>query len=413
MRVWSENEPGTCLDLHFPSIYSAGNSAVKNGYHTEHPEADFHSPIIGCFPRNFKNMTGFKKTTSLPLLIAALFILLGLLSSCSSLKSVKDTVLQPKESEAKEQAELDNMTPEEKKKQKKIDALNEEITASPFLIDSNYFRETAGEGSTIHLFGSAEQSKKEKELEERLAKLEKRLQGLPERAKDRHGMPVLRRKVVLLSLLGDLGLDVLSLLPAALRRTDGIVPVDASQLAQFLKEQGRSVSELASAATRREVAAEVGIQAYILIYFPQSDQSGQGKKSVLRLDVIHATESVLIGSYLTTIDKFDEVAKKISADVVRATDWSCRIIKIEDNMVYLNAGRLTGLQPGDKLRAYRRGKEIMDPITKRSLGYGPGKITGDLEVKDFFGTDASVAAILSDNGLALGDIVKMLELAPY
>ncbi len=358
-------------------------------------------------------MTGFKKITSLPLLLSAIFLLLGMCSACSTLKDVKDTVLQPKESQAKEDAELAKMTPEEREKKKEVDALNEEIEASPFLIDSNYFRKTAGEGSTIHLLGSAEQSKKEKELEERLAKLEKRLQGLPERAKDSHGMPVLRRKVVLLSLLGDLGLDVLSLLPAALRRTDGIVPVDAAQLAQFLQEQGRNVADLASAATRREVASEVGIQAYILIYFPQSDESRQGKKSVLRLDVIHATESVLIGSYLTTIDKFDEVAKKISADVVRATDWSCRIIKIEDNRVYLNAGRLTGLQPGDKLRAYRRGREIIDPITKRSLGYGPGKITGDLEVKDFFGTDASTAAILSDKGLAQGNIVKMLELAPY
>ena len=355
-------------------------------------------------------MTEFKKI--FPWVLLALFAFL-LSSGCSSMKGVKDTVLQPKESEAQEQAELAEMSPEERKKKEEIDALNEEVQAAPFMIDSNYFRKTAGEGSTIHLFGSAKQSKKEKELEERLAKLEKRLQGLPERAKDSHGMPVLRRKVVLLSLLGDLGLDVLSLLPAALRRTDGIVPVDASQLALFLQEQGRSVSELASAATRREVAAEVGIQAYILIYFPQSDRPAQGKKSVLRLDVIHATESVLIGSYLTTIDDFDKVAKKISADVVRATEWSCRIIKIEDQMVYLNAGRLTGLQPGDKLRAYRRGREIIDPITKRSLGYGPGKITGDLEIKEFFGTDASTAAILSDDGLAQGDIVKMLELAPY
>ncbi len=347
-------------------------------------------------------------------LLLACCIMAGMLSSCSSGGGLKDAILQPKESDAKKEAELAKMTPEERKKQAEIDQMEDEIVASPFMVTSDYFRKTAGkEGATLHLFGSAEQSKKEKELEERLAKLEKRLQGIPERAKDSHGMPVLRRKVVLLSLLGDLGLDVLSLLPAALRRTDGIVPVDASQLAQYLQEHGRNVAELASAATRREVAAEVGIQAYILIYFPQSDQSVKGKKTVLRLDVIHATESVLIGSYLSSIEDFDKVAKKISADVVRATDWSCRIIKIEDDRVYLNAGRLTGLQPGDKLRAYRRGKEIIDPITKRSLGFGPGKVTGDLEVKEFFGTDASTAAIISDNGLGQGDIVKMLELAPY
>ena len=341
--------------------------------------------------------------------LLTVLLLISMCASCS--KEVRDEIFRPKDEQAQQDGEGEEMTPEEREKQAEIARMDEEIEAAPFMITSDYFRKTAGKGETIHLFGSAEQSKKEKELEERLAKLEKRLQGIPERAKDSHGMPVLRRKVVLLSLLGDLGLDVLSLLPAALRRTDGIVPVDSSQLALLLKEQGRNVTDLASAATRREIAAEVGIQAYILIYFPQSDEAQKGKKSVLRLDVIHATESVLIGSYLTTIDKFDQVAKKISADVVRATDWSCRIIKLEDGIAYLNAGRLTGLQPGDKLQSFMRGKEIIDPITRRSLGYGPGKKTGELEVKTFFGTDASTAAILSDKGIKEGNIVKLLELA--
>ncbi len=293
-------------------------------------------------------------------------------------------------------------------KDREREEMEERIVSSPMLITSDYFRKTAGEGKALRLFGD---SKKEKELEERLARLEQRLKGLPERGKGPGGMPVLRRKVVLLSLLGDLGLDVLSLLPAALRRTDGLVPVDASQLARLLAGHGHTVADLASAAVRREVAWEAGIQAYILVYFPEGPRVDAGKSRALRIDVIHATESVLVGSYLATVDEFNKVAPKISEDVVRATEWSCRVIQEEYGMVYLNAGRLTGLRPGDRLKVYGPGKELMDPITHRILGYAPGVLKGEIEVQNLFGTDAAQCSILSGSGFQRGDIVKMAELA--
>ncbi len=303
-----------------------------------------------------------------------------------------------------------NVAKEQSDKEREEEALEDKIIGDPtFGITAEYFRKTEASKSRIRLFGN---SKREKELEQRLAKLEQRLKGLPERSLDSHGLPVLRRKVVLISLLGDLGLDVLALLPAALRRTDGVVPVDSSQLAALLKEHGYSVSDLASAAVRREIAAIAGIQAYIFVYFPQGNApTAKGQRSALRLDVIHATENVLIGSYLATISQFDKVAKKISKDVVRGTEWSCRIVKVEDGYVYLNAGRLTGLQPGDKLNVYSRGKEIIDPITKHSLGFGLGSLKGTIEIEQLFGTDASKAKILSGGNFSTSDIVKMSELA--
>ena len=162
---------------------------------------------------------------------------------------------------------------------------------------------------------------------------------------------------------------------------------------------------------RREIASVAGIHAYMLVYFPQGNARVTGKASTLRLDVVHATESTLIGSYLTTVNEFDAIAPKISEDVIRGTEWSCRIIKVEDKKVYLNAGRLTGLQPGDRLRVYGIGREIIDPITSRSLGLAPGKFKGEIEIKDLFGTDASEASVISGNGFTESDVVKMAELA--
>ncbi len=285
--------------------------------------------------------------------------------------------------------------------------MEERIIGSPMLITSDYFRKTAGEEKPLRLFGS--DPKKEKELEERLARLEERLKGLPHRAKDANGMPVLRRKVVLLSLLGDLGLDVLSVLPAALRRTDGIVPVPSSRLATLLAQKGLQVSDLASVSVRREIAAAAGIHAYLLIYFAQG--SPGGKASTLRIDAIHAQESVLIGSYLATIDEFDKIAPKISEDIVQGTEWSCRVVSTKGGRVYLNAGRLTGLQPGDVLKVYARGKELIDPVTRRSLGFAPGEMKGEVRIENLFGTDASEALIISGEGMVQGDIAKMARLS--
>ncbi len=287
--------------------------------------------------------------------------------------------------------------------------LEELITSTPYMITAEYFRKTAGSGEKIRLFGGNTQ--KEKELEERLARLEQRLRGLPERASDASGMPVLRRKVVLLSLLGDLGLDVLSLLPAALRRTNGLVPVDAAQLSTLLAQKGLDVSDLAKASVRREIALETGVHAYILVYFPQGQNLIKGQKSALRIDAVHATENVLIGSYLATIDDFPKVAPKISEDIVRATEWSCRIIKADEGHVYLNAGRLTGLRPGDKLVVYARGKEFVDPVTGRSLGFAPGEQKGFIVIETLFGTDAAKAKVVEGQGFEPGDIVKMFEIA--
>ncbi len=287
--------------------------------------------------------------------------------------------------------------------------LEELITSSPYMITSEYFRKTAGSGKKIRIFGGS--SKKEKELEERLARLEQRLKGLPERASDAAGMPVLRRKVVLLSLLGDLGLDVLSLLPAALRRTQGLVPVDAAQLSQLLSQKGLDVSDLAKASVRREIAFEAGIHAYILVYFPQEQNLVKGQKSSLRIDAVHATENVLIGSYLASVEDFSKVAPRISEDIIRATEWSCRIAKADGQYVYLNAGRLTGLRPGDKLTVYARGREFVDPVTGRSLGFAPGEQKGHIVIETLFGTDAAKAKVIDGHDFEPGDIVKMLEIA--
>lgn len=296
---------------------------------------------------------------------------------------------------------------EKAKKAAKKAELEEQVIMNPTMVTSDYFRQMNAneEGKPIRLFGD---SKKEKELEERLAMLENRLMGNPDRHKDAAGMPVLRRKVVLLSLLGDLGLDVLALLPSALRRTDGIVPVDASVLVKILKEKGYTENDLTSTPIRREVASIAGVHAFLMVYLPQTQLLSPGQ---LRVDVINAQDSMLVGSYVTKIEEFEDVALKVSEDVIRGTEWSCRVVKVEGDKVYLNAGRLTGLQIGDKLRITGKGNEIVDPITGRSLGFAQGEAKGEMVVEELISTDAAVARLTPNSKTQEGDTAKIAVLA--
>lgn len=275
--------------------------------------------------------------------------------------------------------------------------LNNEIIEHPQLITADYFKKTQGQVKTISLFGSS--SEKEKELEKRVAKLEAKLKGLPTREFGSNGLPILKRKVVLLSLMGSRGLDVLTLLPEALRKTNGVEPVDAAYLSKLLKDQGLSVSDLTYSSVRRKIAAQVGIQAYILVYQPQNSPK-------LRIDVIDAQQSTLIGSYWATIDDFNKIAPQISADIVRATQWSCRVVKVKGDKVFINAGRLSGVRPKDIFFVYGKGSDIIDPITKQFLGYAPGPLKGQIKVKLLFGTDASEAQIIKGKDISVGDIVR-------
>jgi len=315
--------------------------------------------------------------------------------------STKDTSQQPNlPQKTKEQTAEEQANKEEWEKK---------VVDSPMLITSEYFRQkgvTDTNTKSISIFGSS--AKREKELEERLAALEKRMLDVPERPRDNKGAPILRRKVVLLSLLGDTGLDVLAILPSALKRTNGVIPIESEQFSVLLKTMGKKVEDLTSNTTRKEIALKAGIQAFILVYFPMDETiTAKENKNKLRLDVIHANDSTLVSSYYSTVDDFDNVSKQISDDIIRSTSWSGRIIQIESNNIYVNSGRLTGIQPGDKLKVLSQGKEIYDPLTGKLIGAVPGAPKGEIQVDSLFGTDGGKTVILSGSGFEVGDIVEI------
>lgn len=87
--------------------------------------------------------------------------------------------------------------------------------------------------------------------------------------------------------------------------------------------------------------------------------------------------------------------------------WTGRIAQVKGSTVYINAGKLTGLQVGDVLEVQELGEEIIDPQTGVSLGRAPGVTRGELKITGFFGKDGSVATVISGSGFNKGDLVKL------
>jgi curli biogenesis system outer membrane secretion channel CsgG len=87
------------------------------------------------------------------------------------------------------------------------------------------------------------------------------------------------------------------------------------------------------------------------------------------------------------------------------TSHSGRIIKVEDNKVWINIGASAGAKIGDEFEVIRKGEELIDPDTGISLGSEEEKVgqVVIVEVKDKF----SIATIQNGNAQA-NDYLKKL-----
>jgi hypothetical protein len=90
-------------------------------------------------------------------------------------------------------------------------------------------------------------------------------------------------------------------------------------------------------------------------------------------------------------------------------DWHTRIASVEADRVFLNAGRLSGLQKGDILEVYSPGAEVIDKGTNLPLGKTKGNYKGEIEVVEVFGVDASWAKTAKAASFAPTDLVYLKQ----
>ena len=107
---------------------------------------------------------------------------------------------------------------------------------------------------------------------------------------------------------------------------------------------------------------------------------------------IHKAFGGTIGNIIKAIDKIS---------------WQGLIAMVTGERVFINAGRLSGIQIGDILKVTEEGDEIFDPETGLFLGKAPGRMKGTVEVVSYFGKDGSICLVHSGSGFKENDQVEL------
>lgn len=92
---------------------------------------------------------------------------------------------------------------------------------------------------------------------------------------------------------------------------------------------------------------------------------------------------------------------------VEKLSWEGRVAMVSGERVYVNAGRISGLQVGDILKITEEGEDVYDPDTGRFIGTAPGRLKGTVEVVSYFGKDGAIAVIHSGSGFQENDRVEL------
>ena len=110
-------------------------------------------------------------------------------------------------------------------------------------------------------------------------------------------------------------------------------------------------------------------------------------------------ESVITQAFRSTIPKIVQSVEKLS--------WEGRVALVKGDRIYLNAGRLSGLQVGDILKVTEDGEDVYDPESGSLIGKVPGRLKGTVEVVSYFGRDGSIGIIHSGSGFRENDHVEL------
>ncbi|MFN7454361.1 MAG: hypothetical protein ACK5RO_06835 [Pseudobdellovibrionaceae bacterium] len=105
-------------------------------------------------------------------------------------------------------------------------------------------------------------------------------------------------------------------------------------------------------------------------------------------------------------EAFLDFAPQISSTMDKLS-WEGRIAMIQGERIFLNVGKVSGLQVGDILKVSEDGEDVYDPQTGNYIGRVPGRLKGTLEVISYFGQDGSIAVIHSGSGFKENDKIEL------
>lgn len=110
-------------------------------------------------------------------------------------------------------------------------------------------------------------------------------------------------------------------------------------------------------------------------------------------------EAIVRDAFLDFVPQVEAALSKVQ--------WEGRIAALNGDRIYLNVGRISGIQVGDVLKVLEQGDDVYDPESGGHIGTVPGRLKGTLEVISYFGNDGAIAVVHSGAGFRENDRVEL------
>jgi hypothetical protein len=210
------------------------------------------------------------------------------------------------------------------------------------------------------------------------------------------------------------------------RRSQKILFVDYQMAREFLEARGIPPAEFEAPGTLRLLNEVFGVNAVVVgqlsgpyAFTTKGGSVGEISSAILKVDL--RTFDALTGKNLKTFSasnpilssrekgSFSEEKAELRAIDITISDlggqlsreldgldWSCRVVKVEGDELYLNAGKMTGLRVGDRLEVFSPGD-----------GEGRKEPRAEIQISGFLGTDASMAKSTNGRHPEVNDLLKM------
>ena len=203
---------------------------------------------------------------------------------------------------------------------------------------------------------------------------------------------------------------------AQLSASAGILLLPKEAVSTYVSSHQLFIDSLETRTKLAKLGRAMGAHAVVLekVSFLSPPQPGGEGNYQLNLEAIDVSSGYPLKTYAIQGNSYqatppvDQVVSDL-AENLKMIDWYSRLVKVDKGRIFVNAGRLSGLQIGQKLRVYAKGSDVVDPATKMSLGKAQGVMKGIVKVADFFGMDGAICEVVSGKGFAVADMVKAVE----
>jgi curli biogenesis system outer membrane secretion channel CsgG len=253
----------------------------------------------------------------------------------------------------------------------------------------------------------------------------------------------------------NIGQGVSDMLVTSLVESDKFIVIERAELDEVLKEQGLGQTGLVTPQSAAKVGQLLGVQRIVtgsVTEFGSKENKVGGGFGGFNLGVSKTTARVVVDVRIVNVETGEiTVAKsgegedsstgldnvgvqdidfhnssswdntqlgkaareaintcvEVITDDMKDLPWEGKIIKADDQTIYMKPGSKGGVQPGMVFFVYRPGEELIDPDTGISLGSEESKIGQIQYMADVADGKAGKAIVKSGTGFQAGDLVRL------